>query len=88
AVQLRWLAMQSGIEKIMIKNNTLVLFFIADPESSFYRSDAFSKVLSFVQARSRKVKMRENNNRLSLTLRDVPTISRAIEILRALLEGR
>ncbi len=88
AVQLRWLAMQAGIEKIMIKNNTMVMFFISDPESSFYRSEVFSKVLAFVQQRSRKVKMKENNERLSLTVREVATISRAIEVLNGVLEGR
>lgn len=88
AVKLRWLAMQAGIEKIMIKNNTMVMFFISDPESSFYRSEAFSKVLSFVQQRPRKVKMKENNERLSLTVRDVPAISKAIDVINGVLVGK
>ncbi len=88
AVKLRWLAMRSGIEKIMIRNNTMVMFFIADQESAFYRSEAFTNVLSFVQHRTRKVKMKEDNDRLRLTVREVNSVSGAIEVIERVLEGR
>ncbi|MGC9342700.1 MAG: transcription-repair coupling factor [Bacteroidales bacterium] len=82
AVKLRWLAMKTGIEKIMIKEKKMVMYFVSDPDSAYYQSETFSKVLNFVQLNSRKVQMRENNDRLSLSLSGIDSISEAIGIVQ------
>ncbi|MCK4920484.1 MAG: transcription-repair coupling factor [Bacteroidales bacterium] len=84
-VTLRLLAQKAGIEKINLKNKKMSLFFISDQNSSYYQSDTFGKVLQFVQTRTRSVKMKEENNRLSLRVENIDNVSRAISILREIL---
>ncbi|MCA1747717.1 MAG: transcription-repair coupling factor, partial [Bacteroidales bacterium] len=45
AVQLRQLAKQTGVEKIILKNRTLIAYFASNPDSPFYRSDAFVRII-------------------------------------------
>jgi transcription-repair coupling factor (superfamily II helicase) len=81
-VKLRWMAMRVGIEKIMIKNDTMLIYFVSDPESAFYKSEAFGRVLSYVQHHTRKVRMKEVNDKLSLTVQGIGSVPAAIGVLR------
>jgi transcription-repair coupling factor (superfamily II helicase) len=83
-VKLRWLAVQLGIEKVFIKNKMMICYFISNPESDYYRSNTFSKVLLFVQRQSAKVKMKEDKNKLSMSISGVNSVKRAIDVLLAI----
>ncbi|MGQ1911788.1 transcription-repair coupling factor [Marinifilum sp. RC60d5] len=80
-VELRWLALDLGIEKLILKSGKLVLYFISNQDSPFYQSPQFSKVLQFLQAQTIPCKMREAKNRLSLSFDSVSNIKSASEIL-------
>jgi transcription-repair coupling factor (superfamily II helicase) len=80
-VRLRWLALDLGIEKLILKSQKLVLYFISDQESAFYQSGQFSKVLLFLQQQLVPCKMKEAKNRLSLSFENVENIKKASEIL-------
>ena len=43
--ELRWLAQKLGLERLVIKSEKLVGWFISDPKSSFYETDVFSELL-------------------------------------------
>jgi len=45
SVRIKWLAITLGFEKIVLKQNKLIGYFISDQNSLFYQSDRFSKVL-------------------------------------------
>jgi transcription-repair coupling factor (superfamily II helicase) len=81
-VRLRWLAISLGFEKIILKKNTLVLYFISNQESAYYKSPVFSKTLQFVQQNPKSISIKESNNRLSMTINKVETIKKAIEVLQ------
>jgi transcription-repair coupling factor (superfamily II helicase) len=85
AVRLRWYGMKAGVEKIMIRNEKLFLYFISDPDSSYYQSEVFSKVLAYVQNNSRKVQLKETNDKLSLSLGGITSISAAIQTMKKIL---
>ncbi|WP_372751997.1 transcription-repair coupling factor [Labilibaculum sp.] len=80
-VRLRWISLDLGIEKLILKSGKLVLYFISDQESAFYKSAQFSKVLQFLQAQTVPCKMKEAKNRLSLRFDKVKNIKKASEIL-------
>lgn len=80
-VRLRWRALKLGIEKIILKKSMLLIYFVQDPESAYYQSNAFGNVLSFVQRMGRGVVLKEENNRLSLRITQVKSIKSAIDIL-------
>lgn len=86
-VRLKWLASETGVEKIILKNEILVATFVNDPASDFYRSSLFISVMNFVNRHSDRMTVRQNNNKLSLTVRDVSSVDRAIELFKKILSS-
>jgi len=84
-VRLRWLAIDLGFEKIIIKNKKLVAFFIQNQESAYYKSSVFSKVLSYVQLNPKGIKMKESKDKLTLSFDNTSSIKNAIEKLEKIL---
>ena len=80
-VRLRWAAIKLGMEKIILKNQKMVCHFISDPQSVFYQSPAFGQVLRYVQTHPQTCRMKEGNNRLSLTFEKVKSVKKAKEVL-------
>ncbi len=86
-VQLRWLALRTGVEKIILKNNTLITFFVSNPDSLFYRSPVFGRVIQNIQAKQKLFRMRQDKERLSLRINNVRSISETFRILEQLQAG-
>jgi len=85
-VRLRWIAMDLGIEKIRMKSQKLVVFFISDQDSPFYQSNAFTKVLQHVQAHQRECQMVEKNGKLTLSFGRISTVKLALDKLSGILD--
>ncbi len=84
AIRLRWMARKVGFEKIVLKNERFIGYFISNQDSEYYQSGAFQAILSYVQQNPSICRMKESESRLSLTFRNVRTVSDAIHILRAI----
>jgi transcription-repair coupling factor (superfamily II helicase) len=80
-VRLRWLALDLGFEKIILKNNKMILFFISDQLSPYYQSDTFTHILSFVQREPKLFRMKEDKNKLTLTIDKIPAVQQALDLL-------
>jgi len=80
-VRLRRIAIDLGMEKIILKHQKMVCHFISDPQSQFYQSATFGKVLQYVQTHHQTCRMKEGNNRLSLTFEKIKTVKKAKEVL-------
>ncbi|OZV71010.1 transcription-repair coupling factor [Winogradskyella aurantia] len=89
SVRLKWIATDMGIEKLIMKHGKLIGYFIKDQQSKFYQSDAFTKVLQFVQLNPGRCKMKEkqtrNGLRLLLTFDKVKSVDEALKLLRPIL---
>ena len=81
-VRLKWIASETGIEKIILKNDVLVANFVNDPSSDFYRSPLFLSVMNFVNRKQGNMTVKQNNNKLSLTVRDVSSVAQAIALFK------
>jgi transcription-repair coupling factor (superfamily II helicase) len=62
SVQLKWLAASFGMDRLVMKNNKLLAYFINDQQSEFFQGDAFSAFCSLPKktlstANSRKNKL-------------------------------
>jgi transcription-repair coupling factor (superfamily II helicase) len=86
-VQLRWLALRTGVEKIILKNNTLITFFVSNPESLFYNSPVFSRVINNIQRNPGLFRMRQDKDRLSLRVNNIGSISETFKIIEQLQAG-
>jgi transcription-repair coupling factor (superfamily II helicase) len=80
-VQLRRKAKSLGIEKVILKNGKMTFYLISNPESPYYQSAAFDKLLEFVKNNYRICRLSEKNNRRLLTVEDVGAVEKAINIL-------
>ena len=80
-IRLRWLAGKLGFEKISLRNKKLTGYFVSNPASHFYSSDVFSGIMQFVKENPARLKLRQEHNKLSLTMQQVETVSDANEIL-------
>ncbi|MBP3768258.1 MAG: transcription-repair coupling factor [Prevotella sp.] len=83
-VPLRRIGKQLGIEKIMLKQGRMTLFFVSSPHSPYYQSDVFDNILNFVATNPRRCNFREQNGRRSLALTDVPTVEAAVKLLASI----
>ncbi len=83
-IRLRWKAKEIGIEKFILKNQKLIAYFVADPNSAYYQSDRFSSVLKFVQSNSGSCKLKEEKGRLSIRFNDVKKIGKARQLIEQL----
>tara|TARA_B110000902_G_scaffold45291_1_gene50914 strand:- start:2404 stop:5748 length:3345 start_codon:yes stop_codon:yes gene_type:complete len=85
SVRIKWLATTLGFEKIVMKQDRLIGYFISDQDSRFYQSIHFSKVLQYVQANPRLCTVKEKQMRLGLRLlMSFPNIKSVQEGLEAL----
>jgi transcription-repair coupling factor (superfamily II helicase) len=81
AMRLKWLATGLGMEQIILKNKTLRCYFVANQESSFYKSTVFSKILEYVQLHRTGIYLRETEKFLVLTFEGVKSMKAADERL-------
>jgi len=85
-VRIKWIAMRLGIEKILLKNNLLIAYFITDPNSSFYRSQSFISIMNHVNRHHKRMSVKQKESRLSLTISDIKSVRSGISILNEILE--
>jgi len=84
-VKLRKIAKNIGFEKIVLKGNKFIGFFIPDEKSPYYQSESFTKVLNFIKENPRACKMKEGINKLTLSFENVNSVVMAITKLKELL---
>lgn len=58
-VRIRKLAIDLGFEKMSLKDHTLRCFFINRPDSPYYESATFDKIIRFLQTESNKGKLKQ-----------------------------
>jgi transcription-repair coupling factor (superfamily II helicase) len=85
-IRLRWQARKIGFEKLLLKNDRMTGYFIANQESDYYQSAIFTGVLNYVKNNSRKCKMRENRQKLILSMEHIRSINDAIQAIGPMLE--
>ena len=81
-VPLRRLAARLGAEKIFLKGGRMTLFFVSNPDSPFYQSLAFGKVIDYMMKYTRRCDLREQNGRRSMVVKDVSTVETAVSVLQ------
>jgi transcription-repair coupling factor (superfamily II helicase) len=84
-VKLRWMAMDLGFEKIILRNSKLIIHFIGNQLSPYYQSPVFSNILQFVQRKPQLFRMKEGANRLTLTIDNIMSISDCHKLFNQLL---
>ena len=86
-VRLRWLCCQMGIEKVMLKQQRLVLYFVQHKDA-YWQSDTFGKIIQFVVSRAQRCQLVEEKDkkgqktgRRYAVIQNVQSVAGAIHLL-------
>jgi transcription-repair coupling factor (superfamily II helicase) len=86
SVRIKWIAKGLGLEKVILKQKRMMGYFVANQQSEFYHTEAFSKMLKYVQQNGKSCVMKEketkNGLRLLITFIKIDTVKIALEILQ------
>ncbi|MFT6959607.1 MAG: transcription-repair coupling factor (superfamily II helicase) [Polaribacter sp.] len=85
SVRIKWLAKELGLDKIILKQKRMIGYFVANQQSDFYQTAAFSRMLKYVQQNNKSCVMKEketkNGLRLLVTFIRIDTVKTALHIL-------
>ncbi len=84
-VRIKWMAVKLGIEKIVLKNDLLLAYFVSDHNSQFYRSALFVSIMNYVNRKPKQMNMKQKATKLSLTVSDIRSVKSAIRVLDEIL---
>ncbi len=86
-VRLRWLCCRMGIEKVMLKQQRLVLYFVQNKDA-YWQSDTFGKIIQFVVSRAQRCRLVEETDkkgqktgRRYAVIQNVQSVAGAIHLL-------
>jgi transcription-repair coupling factor (superfamily II helicase) len=83
-VRVRNLGGRLGFEKIIIKNGLMIMFFISNPMSPFYKSKVFDRILENINAHSGTYNLKQVENKLKIVIRGVDSMEKAYSLLEKL----
>ena len=78
-IPLRHKAANLFFDKIVLKKNTLVGYFIENNQAPFYQSSLFDNILAFMQRNYPTTQIKENNGKLTLQIQHVSCIEKALQ---------
>jgi len=80
-VRCRRLAVDLGFEKLFLKNDNLKCFFVSNPDSPYFTSDTFNKMIDFLQKGTNKAKLKQTGKLFLLLVDDVKDMTALHEFL-------
>jgi transcription-repair coupling factor (superfamily II helicase) len=86
-MRLRWLAREIGLEKLVLKSDKMIGYFISNQDSPYYQSDRFTLVLEFIKLNPNIGKMYQKDETLRMSFSDVRTMKRAVQLMTAMAKG-
>ncbi len=81
-IRLRRIAKSLGFEKVYLKNEQMICYFVNNQNSSFYHSATFDKILDYLQKNVKKTRLREQNGKRSLIIENIQNINSALVQLK------
>ena len=85
-VRLRWAAMRLGMERVKVKNSLMIVQFVGDDSSPFYRSEQFMSMLRKITSDGDRYVLKQREGRLAMTVRRVAGVAEAVTILQGLID--
>ena len=81
-VALRRVGKRLGCEKIILKQGRMQMQFVSNPNSMYYQSEAFDKVLNYIGYHPHRCNLKERNGKRSMVVNDVKSVEDAVKVLR------
>ena len=84
-VPLRALGRKAGAERLTLKKRRMTLYFVSNPDSAFYRSDTFERIITFATGSYQRCKLDESRGHRRMIINDVPSVETALITLKRML---
>ena len=84
AVRLRWEAMRLGMERVKVKNGLMIVRFVGDDNSPYYRTEVFMDLLRKITAQPDRFVLKQREGKLAMTIRRVESVAEAVSVLKSL----
>jgi transcription-repair coupling factor (superfamily II helicase) len=85
-VRLRWVAAELGIERVKIKNGLMIVAFVGDDRSPFYKTEQFMTLLRRVTSQPERFVLKQRDTKLAMTVRGVASVADGVRVLTELKE--
>jgi len=87
AVSLRKHAITLAIEKITLKKGVMICSFISKPNSPFFQTELFGKVLGYLQKNPKRAEMKQNDSTLRVVFLGVKSVRKACDLLMGIINN-
>ena len=87
ALRLRWLALQLGFERIILKKRKLRCYFTQNQDSPFYDSPVFSLIMGYVQKQGNRCTIKQSPTHLILIYEGIKNVTQARTVLNELVHS-
>ncbi len=85
-LRLQWACKKIGFERLILKGGKLRCYFLANPQSSFFETEHFKKIMDFVQKKGRimGVSMKQTNRDLIFVQEEIYSLKQTMATLQQL----
>jgi len=74
-VRCRKMAVDLGFEKLLLRNETMKCFFVSNPDSPYFQSETFNRILMFLQTGTNKARLKQVGKNGILIVEDIKTMN-------------
>lgn len=82
ALRVRWFGKEVGFEKIMLKNKQARLYFVSNPDSPYFESDTFKRILDVIQFNLKNARLKNIGTNFMLIIDQVTSIQLMLQYLQ------
>ncbi|MDY6378242.1 MAG: hypothetical protein SPL17_06075, partial [Bacteroidales bacterium] len=83
-VKIRNLGGKLGFEKIIIKNGMMIMFFISNQMSPYYKTKTFSNMLQKINEHADSLNLKQSEGKLKIVTRGIDSLDKALMTLSKL----
>lgn len=81
-VPLRRIGKKLGCEKIILKQGRMQMQFVSNPESAYYKSQAFGRALNYISSHTRRCNLKEARGHRFMIVTGITLVGDALEVLK------
>ncbi|TMI92237.1 MAG: transcription-repair coupling factor [Bacteroidetes bacterium] len=85
-VRCRKMGVELGFERILLKNDSLKCYFINKPDSPYFESETFKRILSFIQTQTNKARLKQVGKLFLLIVDNIKTMDEFYSFLKRMSE--
>lgn len=79
---LRRIGKKLGCEKIILKQGRMQMQFVSNPESAYYKSQAFGRALNYISSHTRRCNLKEARGHRFMIVTGITSVGDALEVLK------